>query len=204
MAGCLSSSPPLTRGPIHLRPARVEECRAIAELFRMASSGVADYIWTGLAQPGEDLIDAGARRYRRENTDFSYQNVTVAVTGNEIAGMVAAYMIGPRSVADADHDMDPVLLPYARLEQPDSFYIAGMAVFPGFRGAGIGTRLIDAAAERGHAAGTLELSLIVFEKNFRARRLYERCGFREIARERVVPHPLIACRGDALLMTRPL
>jgi len=170
----------------------------------MASSGVADYIWTGLAQPGEDLIDTGARRYRRENTDFSYQNVTVAVTGGEIAGMVAAYAIGPRRVADAEHDIDPVLLPYARLEQPDSLYIAGMAVFPRFRGAGIGTRLIDAVVERGRVAGTPELSLIVFEENSGARRLYERRGFREIARERIVPHPLIACRGDALLMTRTL
>ena len=31
-----------------LRPARIDDCRRIAELFRMSSDGVADYIWSPL------------------------------------------------------------------------------------------------------------------------------------------------------------
>ena len=46
----------------------------------------------------------------------------------------------------------------------------------------------------------LELSLIVFEQNAGAKRLYERHGFREVDRRPAVPHELIYYRGDALLM----
>jgi hypothetical protein len=49
-----------------IRPARKSECLRIAELYRISSDGVADYIWTKLAQPGEDILDLGRRRYERE------------------------------------------------------------------------------------------------------------------------------------------
>lgn len=44
------------------------------------------------------------------------------------------------------------------------------------------------------------MSLIVFEQNTEAKRLYERHGFREVTRRPVVPHQLIRYTGDALLM----
>ena len=189
------------REGIHFRPARREESRVIAALYRISSDGVADYIWTCLAQAGEDVLDVGARRYARKNTDFSYENVTLALVNGRIAGMIAAYVIGPRAT-DAPDDVDPVLAPYMKLEQPNSLYVAGMALFPEFRHQGIGTRLLERAAENARARGLRELSLIVFEQNAGAKRLYERSGFREIRREPIVPHPLIRHDGDALLMVR--
>ena len=47
-------------------------------------------------------------------------------------------------------------------------------------------------------------SLIVFEQNAGAKRLYERTGYREVARHAVTPHPLIHFTGDALLMVKSL
>jgi len=188
---------------IQFRPARREDSRTIAELYRLSSDGVADYIWSRLAEPGEDILDVGARRYTRENTDFSYQNVTLALVNGRIAGMFAAYVIGP-SATDAPDDVDPVLAPYMKLEQPNSFYISGMALFPEFRRRGIGTRLLEFAADNARARGLRDLSLIVFEQNARAKRLYERFGFREIRREPIVPHPLIHRGGEALLMVRDI
>ncbi len=44
------------------------------------------------------------------------------------------------------------------------------------------------------------LSLIVFEQNAGAVRLYEREGFRVVDRAAVVPHGLIQHTGDVLLM----
>lgn len=41
---------------------------------------------------------------------------------------------------------------------------------------------------------------MVFEQNAGAKRLYERHGFREVARRPVVPHESIRYTGDALLM----
>jgi ribosomal protein S18 acetylase RimI-like enzyme len=186
------------------RPAYKHESRVIAELYRISSDGVADYIWTGLRQSGEDLLDVGARRYARENTDFSYQNVTLALVGDECAGMMAAYRMGPaeRPGDEFDFEVDPVLLPYHRLEQPNSFYISGMALFPRFRGRGIGTRLLELAAAKARDRGLRQLSLIVFEQNAGAKRLYDRFGFYETMRAPVVPHPLLHYGGDALLMVK--
>jgi hypothetical protein len=81
-----------TQGPQYsIRPARKSECRRIAELYRIASDGVADYIWTKLAQPGEDILDVGRRRYEREGTPFSYENCKmVELRGSVVGGFASA------------------------------------------------------------------------------------------------------------------
>jgi ribosomal protein S18 acetylase RimI-like enzyme len=48
------------------------------------------------------------------------------------------------------------------------------------------------------------LSLLVFEQNTGAVKLYEREGFHEVDRAAVVPHPLIYHTGDVILMTAPV
>jgi ribosomal protein S18 acetylase RimI-like enzyme len=189
---------------VAFRPARKSESRTIAELYQISSDGVADYIWTGLAAPGEDLLDVGARRYARENTDFSYQNVAVATVDDEIVGMIAAYAMEPvaQTGTEFDFDVDPVLRPFSVLEQPNSYYVSGVAVFPAYRGSGLGGRFMQGAFETARDRGLPQVSLIVFEQNVGARRLYDRLGFREAMREPVVPHPLIHHTGDALLLVR--
>jgi ribosomal protein S18 acetylase RimI-like enzyme len=186
------------------RPAQRSESRTIAELYRVSSDGVADYIWTGLAAPGEGVLDVGARRYAREGTDFSYQNVTVATIEDRIVGMMAAYRMGAAEQpgTEIDFDVDPVLRPFHILEQPNSYYVSGVALFPEYRGSGIGGRFMQLAFENARTRGLPQVSLIVFEQNAGARRLYDRLGFREAMRERVVPHPLIHYTGDALLLIK--
>jgi ribosomal protein S18 acetylase RimI-like enzyme len=183
------------------RPARKEDCRTIAELYRISSDGVADYIWLKLAEPGEEHIEVGERRYAREDTVFSYRNGTVAERNGEVIGMLVAFQVEPDpDVSDPDEEVDPVLKPYSELERPGSFYICGMALFPEYRGEGLGTRMLELARQQAYERGLEELSLIVFEQNTGARRLYEQHGFREVDRRPVVPHELIHYRGDALLM----
>ena len=63
-----------------LRPARREDCKAIAELFLISSDGLAEYIWSGFAEPGADLTEVGAGRYAREGVPFSYDNCLLAVS----------------------------------------------------------------------------------------------------------------------------
>lgn len=55
------------------RPATREDSRKIAELFGIASGGVAKYVWSTLATeyPGLAPIEIGARRYAREEGAFS-------------------------------------------------------------------------------------------------------------------------------------
>jgi ribosomal protein S18 acetylase RimI-like enzyme len=183
------------------RPARKEDCRTIAELYRISSDGVADYIWRKLAEPGEEPIEVGERRYAREDTVFSYRNCTVAERNGEVIGMLAAFPMEPDpDVSDPNEEVDPVLKPYSELERPGSFYICGMALFPEYRGEGLGTGMLELARQQAYQRGLEELSLIVFEQNAGAKRLYERHGFREVDRLPVVPHELIHYVGDALLM----
>ena len=60
--------------------------------------------------------------------------------------------------------------------------------------------MLELARQQAYQRGLEELSLIVFEQNAGAKRLYERHGFREVDRRPVIPHELIRYKGDALLM----
>jgi ribosomal protein S18 acetylase RimI-like enzyme len=187
---------------VKFRPAEINDCHKIAELFSIASDGVADYIWTKNSEPGENIIDFGARRYASENSVFSYRNCTVAEVDGEVAGILVAF---PMYESGEDvSDIDPVLAPYMKLEQPNSYYICAMALFPEYRVKGIGTRLLEIAEEQAREKNLMQLSLIVFEQNEGAKKLYERHGYYEIKRELVVPHELIHHTGDALLMVKDI
>jgi len=184
-----------------IRPARKAEAQRIAELYRISSDGVADYIWTKLAQPGEDILAVGQRRYEREDTPFSYENCKMADLRGSVVGMLVAF---PMAVDEEYEETDPILAPYSALEEDQSYYICGMAVDEEYRGRGIGAGLLDEAEHTCRQLGLEKLSLIVFEQNTGARRLYERHGYNERRRHRVVPHPLIHYTGEALLMVKNL
>ena len=191
-----------------LRAARIEDCRRIAELFRISSEGIADYVWSRLQEgyPGLSLLEIGERRYERVDTAFSYQNCVVAGRAGEVIGMLHAFVIEPAGSepAAAAEAIDPVLRPYAELEAPGSLYISAIALQPGERGRGVGTRLLEAARERARAQRCPELSLICFAANAGALRLYARQGFTVVDRRAIVPHPMIHATGEALLMTAPV
>ncbi len=189
---------------IQLRPALKEESRLVAEFYRIASDGVADYIWSLFAQPGEDLLDVGAQRYAREDTDFSYQNCTMVDVNGDVAGMLIAYPMGPDAGQSDLDQIDPVLRPFAILEEPNSYYICGVALHDAYRGQGLGSQLMARAEADAidHCLG--KTSLIVFEENAGAKRLYDRLGYHVVKQETLVPHPLIRHLGEAFLMVKKL
>ena len=47
---------------VTIRAARQEDSATIAELFLISSGGLAEYIWRKVAEPGEPVLEAGARR----------------------------------------------------------------------------------------------------------------------------------------------
>ena len=65
-------------------------------------------------------------------------------------------------------------------------------------------RFLDLAEQKARAHALRKMSLIVFEQNGGAMRLYERSGYEEVRREPVVPHPLIHYTGDAVLMVKDI
>ncbi|HEY8555586.1 MAG TPA: GNAT family N-acetyltransferase [Burkholderiales bacterium] len=190
---------------LEFRRATREDATILAQLYRIASSGLADYIWRRLAAPGETPLEVGARRYARESTDFSYRNAVLALLDGSVAGMLTAYPVRPavRPPDEFDFAIDDVLRPIDRLEQAESFYVSAMAVLPEHRGRGIGSRLLRLAEAEARDHRLSLLSLIVFEGNAGARRFYARAGFEETRRERLHPHPLLdGAGGYALLLVK--
>ena len=188
---------------VEFRPAKKIECRKIAELFSIASDGVADYIWSKTAGDDGDILDVGQKRYENPDYDFSYKNCTVAEYKHEVIGMIVAFPMHVEENKDYI-DSDPVLVPYEKLEEDNSFYVCGVAVFDKFRGKGIGKVFMDLAELKTRELGLSKISLIVFEQNRGAKKLYDTLGYKEVAREQVVPHPLIKHTGDAILMVKQL
>jgi ribosomal protein S18 acetylase RimI-like enzyme len=187
---------------LEIRAARAEDCADIARLFLISSDGLAAYIWEQEAAPGESLEAVGARRYARTGVPFSYVHCSIAEISRTTAGMAHAFAMPPRT--DAAPSADPVLQPYAELEDPGSLYVSGVAVYPHSRNRGIGTALLAALDERARDLDLPRLSLICFERNEAALRLYRRLGFEEADRRAVVPHRTLHYRdGDAILMVRP-
>lgn len=186
---------------VELRGARKEDARDIARLFRVSSDGVADYIWSKLAEPGEDLLDVGTRRYERDGTDFSYQNCHLLWQDGEVLGMLHAYLM---QVDPGYVEEDPVLKPASELEEDGSYYVSGVAIHEPHRGQGLGKLLMARAEEDARKLGLSSVSLIVFEGNAGAKRLYDLLGYHVIDSREVMPHPMIHFTGKMLLMSKKL
>ena len=158
---------------------------------------------------GESLIAVGARRYARENAEFSYQNCTMAESaGAERAGaavgMMHAYEIVTQPASESDGPVDPVLRPFAELEISGSLYISDLAVFPEHRNLGLGARFLARARDRARDAGLTGLSALVFDANEDSLRLLRRHGFAVVDRRPVVPHELLQYDGEVLLLSATL
>ena len=136
-----------------LRPATEQDSMAIARLIQIASDGVTDYLWSTLTNdyPGCTLLEIGAQRYANPDSVFSFRNCTLAVADDTIQGMAMTFAIPPADPTTAassqvepqsesrseskgaDTTAEPdVLAPYA-LEQPNSWYLCALGVFPEFR-----------------------------------------------------------------------
>ena len=184
------------------RPAQRGDAREIARFFQITSEGGADYIWSLIAQPGEDLLEVGAARYAREGVNFSYENCLIAEHQGRVIGMMHSYVM--RHDPHAEPVTDPVLAPYADMEIPDTLYISSLALDEGWRNQGLGATFLQAAQARCDALGLKGLSLIDYAANTGARRFYERHGFSIVKTCQITPHPLFRVTGQAYLMSRPV
>ena len=194
---------------IHIRPAMRHEARTIAKLFLISSDGLAAYVWQQLAGPEELLLAVGAKRYAQDDIPCSYKNCLVAERAGRIIGMAHCVAV-EEDLPDCyipELPSDAVLQPYKELSHgtAPSLFVTGLAVFPAARRQGVGSLLLNAVRQRARDLDLDRLSLICFEPNDGACRLYRKEGFAISARRALVPHPLIHyAAGDALLMTAPV
>jgi ribosomal protein S18 acetylase RimI-like enzyme len=188
-----------------IRPAMIDDAHNIASLIAISSDGVAVVEWQQKAeQEGCSALDIGERTYRNSTGNYSWHNATMVEKAGRVCGMLLAFAIpdaAPRNTANRpDINADNVFAPYMYLEEPNSWYICGVAVYPEHRGQGIGTQLMQVANEQARQHGFDKLSLVAFEQNSGSVRLYQRLGFEIVDQATVIPHPLIHYTGQALLM----
>ena len=95
------------------------------------------------------------------------------------------YIDRPRAASEA---LPAVLVPLQELtnEARDTWYVHVLAVHPEYRGRGQGTTLLRIADRLAKCAEKHSITLIVSDTNVDARRLYERCGYKEVARRKIV------------------
>ena len=195
---------------ISIRKATSSDARHIAELVAMSSDGVAVIEWEEDARQrgnGVTPLDIGTEVYSKADGDYSFANCLVAESEGNIAGMLLAFAMPEDCIPTSDktrpgEDDNNVFAPYMYLEEPDSWYVCGVAVYPEYQGRGIGRQFMMIAEQQAQQRNLHKVSLVVFENNTRALELYRRLGYKVIDHAPVVPHPRIPYTGNALLMVK--
>jgi ribosomal protein S18 acetylase RimI-like enzyme len=169
------------------RRAVVEDAPALAEFVNSAGDGLPLYLWEKMAVPGETAWDVGCRRAMREEGSFSYRNAIIIESDGQCAGCLIGYSI-PEMPEPISNQMPPMFVPLQELENlaPATWYVNVLAVRPRFRNNGLGSKLLRLAEEMAASLHGQGLSVIVSDANSGARRLYERCGYNQIATRRMV------------------
>ncbi len=120
--------------------------------------------------------------------------------------MVLSYPIDTAPEDNPD-DLPAAIAPFVALEQLSvgTWYINALAVFPRYRGSGIGTILLRAAEKQAQAADYAQISIQVYAQNSSAVRLYSRLGYDKDAHSPVRDHP---CQpyytGDVLMLKKQI
>ena len=188
-----------------IRPATTDDAGLLAELIDLAGEGLPSYLWAAIAEPGESVWDVGARRAKRQEGGFSYRNAWVIEADGKVAGSLIGYPLSKAPEAIGP-DTPAMFVPLLELENiaAGSWYINVVAVFPGLQGRGLGSRLLEVAEDRALSQGCRQTSLIVFDRNEGARGLYERHGYRVIARRPIVKENWRCESDESLLMVKNL
>ena len=187
------------------RRAAIDDAPILAELVNYAGDGLPLYLWGKMAAPGETAWDAGRRRAAREEGSFSYRNAVIIEQDGQCAGCLIGYEIPDDPVPIAD-EMPAMFVPLQQLENlaPGTWYVNVLAVRPPFRGQGLGTKLLSLAEETGRSLAKRGMSVIVSDSNAGARRLYERCGYREAATRAMVKEGWENDGRNWVLLSKPL
>ena len=174
-----------------VRPAEPRDDRAVAALMYETAAGRYD-LFTGNRDRALQVLVA---TIPRPGNDTSRDGAIVAEIDGQVAGAVVAFPAVEETARRRRflrHALLrrppwrwPRILRNARLGEqitpdpgPDALYIDALATDDRFRRRGVGTALLDAAAERARALGLGKLALDTGAANAPARALYERYGFR--------------------------
>lgn len=178
---------------ITIRPATPDDATLTSSLISLSMGELADYLF-GKAHLTVDEILAGL--FLLEGNRFSQHIADIAEWDGQPAGMLVSFP--GREITRRDLAMGLGLVKLCglwdvlRLSVPalaiasgvetlrDEYYLASVAVSPGFQGRGIGSELLGKAEVKACKAGLKKCSLIVDLENPSARRLYARSGYQVV------------------------
>ncbi len=192
---------------ISIRPAQIADIPHLACAFMEATGGLGEAVYEGVI-PGRTTNLIIEHLFSRPNVATTFANCSVAENEERVLGSIHAFPMDAMGEDPADplvpSDRLYLYEPFEHMHAEGSYYILAVAVYPEFRGSGIGQRLIAEAESIAKAKGFTETSLNVFAENQGAVRLYESLGYKERTRQPVVGHDKIRYGGDYLLMTHVL
>lgn len=188
------------------RKAETKDALNLAELVNMAGDGMPFYLWSKMADPGDDIWEVGRTRAMRDTGAFSYRNAFVLVSRGNVQASLLGYGLADKPNPDVYRDMPAMFVPLQELEDQvsGSWYINVIATYPDFRGRGAATSLLKLAEQLAIEDGKDTLSLIVSNASREALRLYTGLGFEQVDKREMVKEDWQTEGTQWLLMTRSL
>lgn len=188
---------------IEVKPASLTDAAHLSRFYQIAGGGLVDALYADLV-PGKTSAEAVEHVFSRKESAKFYGNARLGLADGRIAGGMVMHRADDSRV----HWVDPlvpkerraVLKPFDHLPAA-GLYIDFIAVYPDFRGRGIGQALLAEARSEAAKQDLSLVSLHVFEENEGAVRLYCSVGYSIVRRSPIVPHPRIAYKGEIALMT---
>ncbi|MGF1493479.1 MAG: GNAT family N-acetyltransferase [Microcoleaceae cyanobacterium] len=197
---------------MHIRPAQPADALAIAELTRIASGGLVDFLFDGLGI-SEEIPQVLANEIAAEESAISYKKTMVAVldgdASNPVVGAVTSFPASEHRLTEEmeqffPHNYLKVLEEFYQTRVENSWFMDTLAVREEFRGQGIGGQLIAVTKQRAKSEGFSALSLMAWADNIGAIRLYQRQGFTSVRPVRIGEHPKLLPGRNFILMNCPV
>lgn len=200
------------KSTIVLENAIKEDSRELAKLSIIAGGNFFPFAF---GRNAEAILSEG---FRTTNTLMSYQKAQVVCVHDEIAGMAAGFTEGEQQaeLSETEKLFGKLLgvrglwvlvvmyfLPdFFGKAQPGEFYLNSIAVFPKYRGQGLGKMLLEAVELKAKEQGFTTISLDVNGENTRAVTFYKQAGYRIV--DQVTPKLFrstwgVVCRMEKMI-----
>jgi ribosomal protein S18 acetylase RimI-like enzyme len=184
-----------------IRPSTCSDVELAATLIYSSMGELAEYLFGGVQLSAEEILEG---LFLLNDNRFSWQKTDVAEWEGNPAGILISFagreftrrelsiglgllrLCGVMSVMRLSMRALSVANGIETLK--DEYYLAHIAVLPGYQGRGIGSSLLKYAETKARKAGQGKCSLIVDLENPDAQRLYERWGY-QIVYSKEYPGP---------------
>ncbi len=125
---------------------------------------------------------------------------------NDVIACLIGYPLEDEPVPVDYENMPAMFVPLQQLEDevPGTWYVNVLATYPAFRGRGYGAELLAIAEQMAHDSNIKGMSVIVSDANTGARRLYEKCGYREQATRPMVKNDWQNDGSNWVLLTKKI